>query len=337
MAGDGSDAVSVASTAIDLSSDGEDLVLPVRDPAVRVTDEDGSSRRQTGAALDFETELVLARLGFIGVRPIGAPRVAATSANASGVVAASSASASGVLATSSASASSAVAASSASASGASAISPATASGSRAASAPTDAWLPPLRPAANQPLARSRSRSPIEIRARPLPLAEPEEEPAPAQRSAAPISLLRESHNPIWRLHGSGVQAARFTRHWSAETNGAVRAAFPPSGCDAFEHARRYIRNIIDMYKWSLYIGVTENPVRRWAHHADRFDTLTVLMEAPSSAITGRVEVALIREFRNHVGCLNGSGGGESLTRGSPHYLYVCTRSDSLIRVPIRRR
>lgn len=86
----------------------------------------------------------------------------------------------------------------------------------------------------------------------------------------------------------------------------------------------------------FYIGITDNPADRWARHVCSgfgWSTMDVMVIASSSRLTAALERALIHRFRSPLRCANVGGGGECASYGSPHFLYVVYRSDSLMRRP----
>ena len=84
---------------------------------------------------------------------------------------------------------------------------------------------------------------------------------------------------------------------------------------------------------AFYIGITENPARRWGDHcqAAPWDDIKILIEAPSSHVTAELERRLIDRFRPVIGCANVGPGGECCSAGHPHYLYVLVRQSGLLR------
>ena len=100
-----------------------------------------------------------------------------------------------------------------------------------------------------------------------------------------------------------------------------------------ESKRRINAAIVDGH--SFYIGITENPVRRWDEHlqADsmRWMRMDLLVRARSSAITAPIEKALVGCFKNVFLCHNLGHGGEHASAGMPHYVYL------LIGRPLHRR
>ena len=75
---------------------------------------------------------------------------------------------------------------------------------------------------------------------------------------------------------------------------------------------------------SFYVGITQNPARRWeCHEASRGWThMHTVVQASSSLVTGEMECRVLHRWLGHILCRNRSGGGESLTHGRPHFVYV---------------
>ena len=103
-------------------------------------------------------------------------------------------------------------------------------------------------------------------------------------------------------------------------------------------SRRRIRDVVRDGQ-AFYIGITENPVRRWAEHQlpghHTWDTMEILVKAPSSAVTGPIEKDLIEEFRGHFLCHNVGRGGEHASAGMPHFAYLLV-GPALLRRSTRR-
>ena len=147
---------------------------------------------------------------------------------------------------------------------------------------------------------------------------------------------------------SGASGASTTRSLHTRSR-AIKAHLPLDGSDAFEHACR----IIAQSRRAFYIGITEDPVRRWMGCPDMrghcwvFSKMVVVLEAPSSIETAALERRLISHFNpsadpllsriaatlrgGNVRCLNSGPGGERASSGSPHYCYVVFRADTLVR------
>ena len=105
--------------------------------------------------------------------------------------------------------------------------------------------------------------------------------------------------------------------------------------EAFDFCRRRLDNIASRGA-AFYIGITENPARRWEQHASDglWSHLQVLVEGPHSGITSCLERRLVERFRDRLMCQNVGPGGECASAGRPHYLYVLVGLSGLIR---RRR
>ena len=85
---------------------------------------------------------------------------------------------------------------------------------------------------------------------------------------------------------------------------------------------------------SFYIGITENPSRRWDEHVQGgglWDRMEVLVRACSSAITAPIERELVAAFNYAPLCHNSGQGGERASAGMPHFVYM------LIGPPLLRR
>lgn len=89
------------------------------------------------------------------------------------------------------------------------------------------------------------------------------------------------------------------------------------------HADRTIRRLVGQHL-AFYIGITQNPHRRWEHHSRSIGwcRMIVVVEAPSAATTVIIEQSLLQRWLQHPCCRNVGGGGESPTAGRPHYVYV---------------
>ena len=105
----------------------------------------------------------------------------------------------------------------------------------------------------------------------------------------------------------------------------------------FDHCCRIINALSSTY----YIGITENPERRFVEHEDEGTCgsdplMIVLFEADSSRWTVPLEKQLVAKYRHQLRCMNVSGGGERASAGSPHFLYVLYSSSPLLRRGRRR-
>ena len=81
----------------------------------------------------------------------------------------------------------------------------------------------------------------------------------------------------------------------------------------------------------FYLGITENPERRFSDHFRHWDLEILLVEAASSRVTASMEISLLRELGGRSNCQNIGPGGETASAGSPHYLYLCVAMMSLMR------
>ena len=102
--------------------------------------------------------------------------------------------------------------------------------------------------------------------------------------------------------------------------------------EGWHHASSRIRDLARDGA-AFYIGITENPQRRWEEHcqAAPWDDMEILIEAPSSRVTAELERRLITHFRPVFGCANIGSGGERGSVGRPHFLYVLVRQSGLLR------
>jgi len=88
---------------------------------------------------------------------------------------------------------------------------------------------------------------------------------------------------------------------------------------------------------AFYIGITEDPPRRFADHCDHmeWERMIILVQASTSSTTGSLERALLAEFGTCFMCINIGPGGERASAGSPHFLYVLVAQDGPLRRPRR--
>ena len=74
----------------------------------------------------------------------------------------------------------------------------------------------------------------------------------------------------------------------------------------------------------FYIGITENPHRRFGEHCEGggqvWERMLVLAQAASSTTTASMERDLLSEFGHRTLCHNSSPGGEGASGGNPHVL-----------------
>ena len=99
------------------------------------------------------------------------------------------------------------------------------------------------------------------------------------------------------------------------------------------HCRRFIDSLSETF---FYIGITENPGRRFAEHeiTGNWSQMHVLLEAVTSATTGAMEAELLEHYLRSHRCLNVGRGSERRSGGTPHYLYVIV---NMTTAPLIRR
>ena len=98
--------------------------------------------------------------------------------------------------------------------------------------------------------------------------------------------------------------------------------------DLFQHCNTMVNLILRKNSdTNFYIGVAENPVRRWSDgHHRRFRTMYLLGFANNGSVLARVETRLIEQPRYVLAnCVNIGLGGEHVARKSTttKFLYVC--------------
>lgn len=75
----------------------------------------------------------------------------------------------------------------------------------------------------------------------------------------------------------------------------------------------------------FYIGISENPARRFSEHqASGYKEMWVYI-FPSSQYSGSAEKALIGRVKGHPCCQNRGPGNERASCGEPHFLYIAWR------------
>ena len=99
---------------------------------------------------------------------------------------------------------------------------------------------------------------------------------------------------------------------------------------ALQIARRRILSVISD-DVAFYLGITENPARRFSDHIRHWDQYILLVEAGSSRITASMEIELLRELGGRRNCQNVGLGGETASAGSSHHLYLCVSTMFLMR------
>ena len=112
----------------------------------------------------------------------------------------------------------------------------------------------------------------------------------------------------------------------------------PPGGDVREHALDQVRAICRA-GWTYYVGITENPSRRWAQHREQnahWDEMRVVVMAETSKDTALVERFILFHCNSGLRCMNVGPGGEHASSGSPHFAYVIYSWSGLIRRSRRR-
>ena len=108
------------------------------------------------------------------------------------------------------------------------------------------------------------------------------------------------------------------------------AAEPQTSSECVDHCLGVLRSCCPT--GSYYWGITENPMRRWVEgHCQTYDTMRVVVVCRTSRETGLIERQLISQSRAGYRCNNVGAGGERASAGSPHFVYLCSREDGLIR------
>jgi hypothetical protein len=99
--------------------------------------------------------------------------------------------------------------------------------------------------------------------------------------------------------------------------------------EALNACRRRVRSETH----SFYIGITENPTRRFEEHCltGSWIEMVVLAKARSSRETSYLERSLISEFGHVHRCSNVGPGGERPSGASPHFVYMVVGINSLSR------
>ena len=125
---------------------------------------------------------------------------------------------------------------------------------------------------------------------------------------------------VYRASSSGIGGACFTALTGISAANTSRHGTQVVVCsmldgrtsyEAVLHiARRRILSAISD-DLAFYLGITENPARRFSDHIRHWDQYIILVEAGSSRITASMEIALLRELGGRRGCHNVGPGGET--------------------------
>ena len=136
--------------------------------------------------------------------------------------------------------------------------------------------------------------------------------------------------------------------WAAAIHSAVAQAPPGRGRalaglrwyvqvrdgDRYAHCCAHIDMTRGVFGGMFYIGITEDPRRRWTEHQEAnaaWAEMHVLVMAESSRETSALETRLISQYAGNLWCNNIGPGGERRSAGSPHYLYVLVANTGLLR------
>ena len=159
----------------------------------------------------------------------------------------------------------------------------------------------------------------------LLLPAPEAEATSFPRSSAELAFAAGSV--------AGIGASFRAQSTRREQSTTIEISGDPRGLErGWNHASNRIAEIARAGV-TFYIGITENPARRWSEHAERglWTWMEVLVTAPSSRATGELEERLVRRFGGNFMCQNIGRGGEGRSAGRPHHLYVVVGQSGLIR------
>ena len=90
-------------------------------------------------------------------------------------------------------------------------------------------------------------------------------------------------------------------------------------------AKRLINSRLMMKSREFYVGITEDPARRFLEHQQNGYVQMDLFIFPSSAESGDCEIAILRSTQDIPNCQNRSGGGEVRSCREPHFCYIAWR------------
>ena len=194
--------------------------------------------------------------------------------------------------------------------------------------------------------RSRTPSPP----RPLPIAEDVARcplPIVPSLSAAHFPLVSSSLG-FSRADFRSLERRAQAQRWEMESGGRVISRLPAVGVEGAD-LEAHCRRIVASKRGAFYIGITEAPMVRWAGkagHRREWDGMDVIAAFVSSAESGAMERVLISAFTGRdrsaaplsdlLGpsprrCQNIGRGGEHASVGSPHFVYVVWRFNTLLR------
>ena len=197
-----------------------------------------------------------------------------------------------------------------------------------------------------PLNRERSRSPPPPHRPILPVARPEHDAERGGRVDGGMNATAFRFRPMFSAmpdnHGGfplGASCWRALVGFERQQSGSAPSMMVMPGSEeadvraAVQHAGGIISQMVSTEtgrprgpgRW-FYIGITENPGRRWAMHEEQsshmWRRMRLLVQAPDSVISASIERRLIARWRDHTCCTNVGPGGERASAGRPHYVYV---------------
>ena len=98
-----------------------------------------------------------------------------------------------------------------------------------------------------------------------------------------------------------------------------------SATAAAGEAKRLINSRLTMKSREFYVGITEDPARRFSEHQQNGYVQMDLFIFSSSAESGDCEIAILRSARELPNCQNRSSGGEVRSCREPHFCYIAWR------------
>ena len=147
-------------------------------------------------------------------------------------------------------------------------------------------------------------------------------------SSSAFGLQSEAFASMLNSVESDLRQAAMSLCSEARSAGiSLRRALP--GETAVKSAANLIRSKLVLRSMQFYIGITENPCRRFEEHQKKgcYNSMDLFIFNNSSE-SGNAEVALLRLVRNQkIGCCNNlSDGGETRSTSQPHFMYIAWKS-----------
>ena len=128
-------------------------------------------------------------------------------------------------------------------------------------------------------------------------------------ASMPSHLQAETIHLLGQARAAGIQF-----------HSAVGSATATAG-----EAKRLINSRLMMKGRDFYVGITEDPARRFSEHQQNGYVQMDLFVFPSSAESGDCEIAILRSARELPNCQNRSAGGEVRSCREPHFCYIAWR------------